>query len=202
MFDRNAVKTVGILSGTRKTCSVRFPTDAEWAARSRGIKMVRQQIGRGKSKPVPQDREKVDAALFAAIRVDKDGAEFDAAEAGQVIDAIEACKVAEVEMLTNEAVLSLEVGKVETKHRLRFPFSSEQLRYERLSISRIDAGRWMEVRVAMEPAGDLYDALSLGFEGYAGEGLTAVPLNHKFAVVHELLEECARLQEDLNDPEA
>ena len=57
---------------------------------------VRRFLGRGKSQSERVDLPKINAEVFAMIRTDKDGPEFDDAEAGMAIGRIERCAVASV----------------------------------------------------------------------------------------------------------
>ena len=96
-FDASKPFVVPILSGGEKSCEVRFPSDDEWCAWARAQRTVRHFLGRGKSQSEDVDLPKINAELFAKIRTDKDGPEFDDAEAGMVIGRIERCAVASVE---------------------------------------------------------------------------------------------------------
>lgn len=199
MFDVATPKKMSILSGSmdKKTCMVRYPSDEEWCDRIRRQKMVRQNVGRGKTRPIPQRPEIIDAALFGKIRLDLDGPTFDEAEAADVIDRVDRAEVVEVvgepEGFT---VKLLAMKRFETSHLVRVPFKGELLKHERSSFSRLDGGRTQEIRVAMEPSGALYDAIALRSSGYIG----AVPINHKYAVVFEIIQEIER-DEDDDDPE-
>ncbi len=198
-FDRNKILTVAIQSGGRKACSVRYPTDAEWCARARSQKNVRQQIGRGKTKPVPQHTEAMDAKLFAAIRQDVDGMDFTAVEAAAVVSALDQSKVDTVEFLADRAIVAMTAGSEETVHELRLPTKDQTVRHDRGTWSRVDSRNMSEVRIFLEASGDLYDELFIQQSGYAGDGLTAVPIDHKFSVIFELLADLERLEQE--DPE-
>ena len=97
VFDATKPFVVPILSGGEKQCEVRFPTDEEWCGWARSQRTVRRFLGRGKSQSEDLDLPKINAELFAKIRVDKDGPEFDDAEAGMVIARIERCMVIDVQ---------------------------------------------------------------------------------------------------------
>jgi hypothetical protein len=203
-FDTKATLRIGILSGSldRKVCVVQYPTDDQWTDRTRKLKMVRQAMGRGKSRPVPQHQESVDAALFAAIRQDADGVPFDAAEAADVIDRLDRAEVTAAKRGPDGFEFSLlAMKKSETEHVLRVPSKQQMLDHQRASIWREDGGRFQEIRVSMGPSIELYDALLVRNSGYAG----AVPANHKYAIAFELLQEVERAEEDFEgdeDPQA
>lgn len=205
MFDVSQPFKITIVSGERKTCTVSYPSDVDWCERSRSRKSIRQNIGRGKSRPVPVLSDDRDARLFERIRQDTDGPEFDAADAASVITRLDDCGVVEVAREQGLFRLTLELGfrdratkeTIKTVHKLRCPSKREQLDHQRQSVDVVDGGRMREIRVALEPSGTLYDKLVQSNEGYNG----AVPINHKFAVVYELLQEIDHLEDD-DDPEA
>jgi len=83
--------------GRREELQGAVPSDEECCAWARAQRTVRHFLGRGKSQSEDVDLPKINAELFAKIRTDKDGPEFDNAEAGMVIGRIERCAVASVE---------------------------------------------------------------------------------------------------------
>src|SRR3954466_13089713 len=93
MLDSANLFVVPIQSGGRKECKVRFPSDAEWCERARRQRSIRRFLGRGRSESEVVDSTGIDAELFARIRVDKDGADFDAADAANVLAKLERTNV-------------------------------------------------------------------------------------------------------------
>src|ERR1035437_6422740 len=180
VFDAAKPFVVPILSGGEKQCEVRFPSDEEWCGWARAQRPVRHFLGRGKSQSEDVDLPKINAELFAKIRTDKEGPEFDDAEAGMVIGRIERCAVAGVER---------EV------HVLRMPTAKEMQDHERASTSVVAARRSVETRAFLEPSGALYDKLHISHDGYAG----TVPIVHKSAAVSEVIAQLA-IEAD-EDPE-
>lgn len=207
MFDVTQPFRITIVSGEKKSCSIKYPADSDWCERTRARKSIRQNIGRGKTRPVPVRSDDQDLRLFQRLRLDTGGVEFDASDAAAVIGRLDDCGVTDVSRESGLFKLTLELGlrnrttkePLRTTHLLRCPTKREQIEHERSSVDVIDGGKMREIRVALEPSGELYDKLLKSTDGYAGE----VPINHKFAVVYELLQEIERLEEeDDEDPEA
>jgi hypothetical protein len=178
---------VPILSGGEKSCEVRFPSDEEWCAWARAQRTVRHFLGRGKSQSEDVDLPKINAELFAKIRTDKDGPEFDDAEAGMVIGRIERCAVANVEREGINYRIEMKVPGARVVHVLRMPTAKEMQDHERASTSVVAARRSVETRAFLEPSGALYDKLHISHDGYAG----AVPIVHKSAAVSEVIAQLA-----------
>jgi hypothetical protein len=156
---------------------------------------VRHFLGRGKSQSEDVDLPKINAELFAKIRTDKDGPEFDDAEAGMVIGRIERCAVANVEREGINYRIEMKVPGARVVHVLRMPTAKEMQDHERSSTSVVAARRSVETRAFLEPSGALYDKLHISHDGYAG----AVPIVHKSAAVSEVIAQLA-IEAD-EDPE-
>lgn len=199
MFDSSKSFNIPTIDGKR--CRVRFPTDQEWCDRARKQKLIRRDLGRGKSQYDPARTKQIDADLFARIREDEDGPEFDQHEAAYVIDRLDRATVQSVERNANEYTITLRVpgekGGVNTVHVLRVPSQKQADDYADASAPPpIHGERVTELRVFLEPAGPLYDAVLVRNEGYAG----AVPIIHKLAAVTAMLRDVqSRTEED--DPE-
>ncbi len=195
VFDATKPFVVPILSGGEKQCEVRFPTDDEWCGWARNQRTVRRFLGRGKSQSEDLDLPKINAELFAKIRTDKDGPEFDDAEAGMVIGRIERCTVINIEREGNNYCIEMKVPGARVVHVLRMPTAKEMQDHERASTSVVAARRSIETRAFLEPSGALYDKLHVFHDGYAG----AVPIVHKSAAVSEVIAQLAIDGDD--DPE-
>jgi hypothetical protein len=195
VFDAMKTMVVPILSGGEKQCEVRFPTDEEWCSWARAQRTIRRFLGRGKSQSEDVDLPKINAELFAKIRVDKDGPEFDDAEAGMVIGRIERCTVVNLEREGINYRIEMKVPGARVAHVLRMPTAKEMQDHERASTSVVAARRSVETRAFLEPSGALYDKLHVSHEGYAG----AVPVVHKSAAVSEVIAQLSIDGDD--DPE-
>src|ERR1700722_11444798 len=194
-FDASKPFVVSILSGGVKSCEVRFPSDDEWCAWARAQRTVRHFLGRGKLHSEDEDRPQNNAELFSHIRIDKDGPEFDGAEAVMVIGRIERCAVATVEREGINYRIEMKVPGARVVHVLRMPTAKEMQDHERASPSVVAARRSVETRAFLEPSGALYDKLHVLHDGYAG----AVPIVHKSAAVSEVIAQLA-IEAD-EDPE-
>jgi len=195
IFDASKPIVVPILSGGEKRCEVRFPTDEEWCAWARAQRTVRHFLGRGKSQSEDLDLPKINAELFAKVRTDKDGPEFDEAEAGVVIGRVERCAVTGIEREGANYRIDMKVPGARVAHVLRMPTAREMQDHERASTSVIAARRSVETRAFLEPSGLLYDKLHVSHDGYAA----AVPIIHKSAAVSEVIAQLAIEGDD--DPE-
>ncbi len=198
MFDQTKEFVVKILSGSEKLCTVRFPSDEEWCARTRAQRAIRRILGRGKSQYEVTNAEEADAELFAKIRQDKDGAEFDAAEAAKVIERLERCQVVDVERQGDRFRIEMKVPGAHVVHVLKIPTQKDVLDYGRASVRAIDGRRQQEIRLALEPSAELWAKVKAGVEGYANPD--AVPIVHKDVAVVELLAQVEAAQEE-DDPE-
>jgi len=195
VLDASKEIEVPIMSGGEKRCRVRFPTDAEWCDWARAQRTVRRFLGRGKSQSEEVDLPRINAELFAKIRVDTDGPEFDEAEAGMVIGRIERAVVTECEREGNNYCMAMKVAGAQVTHVLRMPKASEIQEHERASTSVVAARRSVETRAFLEPSGMLYDKLHVSHDGYAGD----VPIVHKSSAVSEVIAQLAIESDD--DPE-
>ena len=196
VFDVSKPIVVPILSGGEKSCEVRFPTDEEWCGWARAQRTVRRFLGRGKSQSEELDLPKINAELFARIRTDKDGVEFDPAEAGMVIGRIERSTITDIEREGTNYRIHMKVPGARVKHVLRMPTAKEMQEHERASTSVVAARRSIETRAFLEPSGALYDLLHVSHEGYANG---SVPIIHKSAAVSEVIAQLSIEADD--DPE-
>ena len=187
VFDAAKPLVVPILSGGEKSCEVRFPTDAEWCGWARAQRTIRHFLGRGKSQSEDVELPRINAELFGKIRLDKDGPEFDEAEAGMVIGRVERCTVTGVDREGVNYRIGMKVPGARVEHVLRMPTAKEMQDHDRASTSVVAARRSIETRAFLEPSGALYAKLHVSHEGYAGD----VPIIHQSAAVSEVVAQLA-----------
>lgn len=197
LFNSGSEFVIPILSGGEKRCTVRFPTDAEWIARAGRQKTVQHMLGRGKSRSEVLNSEAIDAELFAKIRKDEDGPEFDQAEASAVIARLERTTITEVNREGNNFRVKMRVPGATVEHVLRIPTCGEVDAYSAASVSVTSGRRQQEIRINLEPAAVLYDKIHVSHEGYAG----AAPIPHKDAAVFEVIAQLRALEDEIDDPE-
>jgi hypothetical protein len=198
MFRLNVVDgfTVKVLGADGpKPCRIRYPKDQEWCQRIHRVRVIRTNVGRDLyESDVPQAKQ--DAAnleLLNLIRLDKDGPVFDAAEAADVIDRIDRSRIVSTEREGQQFIITFEVAKETTVHRMRIPAPRDLRTFEESRMHISSGKRHTEIRSSLEPAGDLYNKCLVSVEGYAAE----VPITHKFAVVNELADQVATATDEL-----
>ena len=185
MFDVTKKFTINIPTGDEtKTCRLRFPTDAEWIERSRSLQTIRRSVGRGKAVMEIPNSDAVDARLFAKIRVDDNGVEFDEAEAAYAVRLLDSLTVTEAEMVPEGFRVVLTAYGMEMVHVLGRPMQRDILEYSRNVVKVVDARRQQEIKISLVPARELYDKLCKSTEGYQ-PGME-IPIVHKDAVISEI----------------
>lgn len=182
-----------------KRATVRFPSDEEWCRRMRKQETVVRDLGRGKTQTEVTNAEAVDAELFDLVRLDKDGAPFDPYEASRVIATIGAAKPAgPPERIGAGYAIALKVPGGQVVHRLKMPTTRQLADYRAAACCPTDHKyNVSHLRLALEPAGVLYDALLQEVEGYDGP----VPVVHKALVVSEIRADIDALTTGELDPE-
>lgn len=198
-FNREAHFDVKIISGEEKVATLRFPTDQELCDRARKLKLVRRNLGRGKTQSEAGNGVELSADLFARIRVDKDGPVFDDSDAAAFIGRLDRCEVSDVEREGNQFRVTMKVPGTTVEHVLKMPTQKDLIDFGRNSMTAIDDRRQSEIRLKLEPSGDLWGRMVVSVEGYEGEGHGAVPITHKDAALNEVIAQVQRLEED-DDP--
>lgn len=199
LFDHRLEKTLRLPVPSSKRCRLRFPTDQEWVEAHRRVKLVRQNLGRGKSRTETYGVEEGHQQLFNEIRQD-DAEPFDEVEASRIIETLTMAEAEPAKPNGSGCTIPLlVVGDVETLHSMRYPSLKNQRRYDReaTTVTTLGGGN-VEIRGNLEVTGQLYDDLLIEARGYA-EG-ARVPLAHKQAVISELMASLAELEVAVEDP--
>lgn len=181
-------------SRIRKSCDLRFPTDAEWRERSRKICFVTTPSGHDRSRTEETGEDAANLALFQSIRQDQ-GEPFDESEASRMIESITRCTVLESGLVDDRfAVRLLLFSRMEVVHLVKIPSAKQERTYRREVLNRETVGRHGRVESRINPAAGekLYDALEPEARGYA-EG-ASVPLLHKTTVIGELMQALEELE--------
>ena len=175
-----------------KTALVRLPTSAEMIERINRQKTIRNSIGRGKWQSDLVPNPEADLKLFEALRLDKDGEKFSAAECRAAILKFTAADVLSSERVVEGYVITLRTPFGDLSHTVREPFEDEMFEYGRTNFASTDLrhGR-EELAWRADAAVKLYDLVFKSAEGYAAG--YDVPAHHKFAVAGELAQAVAEL---------
>lgn len=179
-----------------KAVTVRFPTDEEWAERTRRRKVLIRHLGRGRSETVPEPSEAADAELLAKIRLTgaDAGAEVDPYEAGRILDQLALAEVEDVSPEPGDYRVRLRVPGAITGHSLRVPSAKELFEYKRSFARIVDLPyNRQEITINLAAGATLYDRLCLAVEGYApgadgASPATQVPIIHKAAAVRAAID--------------
>ena len=185
-FDAREPFIVEILSGTTRTCTVRYPSDKEWIERQNKLRIVRRDLGRGKSQTDRIRTEQIDEPLFRKI-LTSDAPDFDEYEAAMVIEVLMRADVdlAGVEKLGETTKIPMTVfGNREVLFEFRNPRRRAIVEYNNAVVSVVNEKRGQEVRVFMGPSAELFDAHLIAAEGYAPG--SPIPIVHKDAAVYQL----------------
>ncbi len=197
-FNSNGTFRPVIVSSEEKFCTVRFPTDKEWCARSKRLQIIRRDLGRGRTQRDVTKPERVDKDLFDVI-VKTDDNQLDEYEASKVIQRLGSASVRAVDRIGNSFRITMLVfGGVEVVHELKMPSLKDSTEFGRTSVKETDGRRHTTFSVVLEPSGELWDKLMVSVEGYAdGSG---IPIVHKDIALVEVLQQCQAI-EDEADPE-
>ena len=184
MFDASAEIAMAAPARVGGTLTVRWPTDAEWAARSRARKFITRRLGRGKSETIAPEPGAPDLKLYEAITLNG-SPPLTAAEASMMLEAIGMCLVTNVEVKDNEAVVSMNVVTGPVEHRIKLPTADQILAYRRAAFRQIDLPYGQgQITFTPEAGARLWDQCEGKSESYQG----AVPGPHKAEAVRVVID--------------
>jgi hypothetical protein len=165
-----------------KMCVLRLPTSEQIMTYMRAQKSVYRDLGRGQGEGEDLPTPQADQKLFNAIRIDKDGDEFDDAEALYAISQILLHRVVKTERDGQQYEVTLKTLFGDTTHTIEIPFQKDMAEYRRGIYKSRDVGRNVEERrFPPEVPVKLYDKFVRSSEGYAKN--EPVPPHHKRSVV-------------------
>ena len=188
LFDSREPFIVEILSGITRTATVRYPTDKEWIDRQNKLRIVRRDLGRGKSQTDRVRTELIDDKLFRdLLKPGTDAPDFDEYEAALVIEVLMRAEVdlAGIEKLGETTKIPMTVfGNRTVAFHFRNPRRRAIVEYNNSVVSVINEKRGQEVRVFMAPSAELFDAHLIEATGYAPG--SPIPIVHKDSAIYQL----------------
>ena len=137
LFDNQAEFTMAAPARVGGTLTVRWPTDQEWAARSRARRFITRRLGRGKSETVSPKPGEAELKLYEAITLNG-SPPLTAAEASMLLEAMGHCLVTNVEVEGNQATVSMNIFTGPVRHRLKLPTADQILEYKASAFRQID----------------------------------------------------------------
>jgi len=181
-----------------KAIRVRFPSDKEWIERQRKRKVIVKQLGRGASETTIPNSENADAALLEKIRLPEDNAtEVDAFEASRVIEQLSQAEVDDVAQVGDAFRVTLRVLGGSVAHLLKMPSAKDVFEYRRGFARVLDLPyNRQELIINLAPAGELYQKLVQGSEGYSGD----VPIIHQAVAVKAAIDALDAAFQETGDP--
>ncbi len=186
-FDTTQVFIVEIQSGARRSATLKYPTDAQWVARTNAQKIIRTDLGRGKSSSKSTPLESWDQTLFTERLQGEPTLPFDEYEASMAIDRLARAEVIESELVGDDSTrVKISVfGDREAEFIMRNPRRRQIVEYGRAAVTFMSTAKGGETRLSLEPSGRLFDELLVKSTGYA-EG-SVIPIIHKDVVVVEVI---------------
>jgi hypothetical protein len=175
--------------GHDKTAVVGLPTEDQLAAYLNSKKLLRWDLGRGKSKTTFVNNRKAEHQLFRQIRLDS-GLPFDEYEISYVITKVLHHEHAECKKRGDNYEITLQTLFGDVVHQLRVPSGNEVHRYCRTFSTSTEMPHGLrEIRTHAGAGCTLYDACVVGIQGYdASYTTSSVPAHHKCAAVLALVD--------------
>jgi hypothetical protein len=187
VFDARQPFEITIVSGGRRHCRVKFPTDGQWNARAAKQKINRTDLGRGKSQSKLTPLEHFDSVLFKEILLESPSDEFDEYEASLVIDRLRKAEVSAREAVGDDKVRveMIVFGDVMVEVLLKQPRRRLVVEYGRAAVNVVNHEKGAETSVSLDASGTLFDQIFISAKGYA-EG-SSIPLCHKDVVAMAII---------------
>jgi hypothetical protein len=186
MFDEKAEIGMPAPARVGGNLLVRWPTDAEWAARSRARKFITRNLGRGKRETVTPQPGEPDLKLYEAISLNG-SPPLSAAEAAMVLESLAVAIVTDVQVEGNEGCVTMNILTGQVQHYLRVPTADEIFEYKRAAFKLYDLPHGQaQTSFTPEAGARLYDQCNgrSGPEAYKG----AVPGPHKAEAVRAVID--------------
>ena len=193
-----------LITHPEKQCLLRLPTSAELMDYLGSQRSLMRDLGRGKSKYEEVPNPRADRKLFDALRLDKNGEEFDDAEALYAIGLITRIRVADCTRDGQQYIVSLYTLFGPTIHTVNGPWRKDMVEYSRTVDDPVTLPHGVEQhRFPPEVPCKLYDKILVSVTGYTDTGngsvlTNVVPPHHKRAVVNAVMEALSLLDPSLD----
>ncbi len=187
VFDTTEKFIVTIQSGGTRRVELKYPTDAQWIARTNAQKIIRMDLGRGRSKSTATPIEVHDARLFDQCKIGEPSAAFDEFEASLAIDKLTKADIIDTELVgDDQAIIRMEVfGGARVEFVMNMPRRRHAVEYGRAAVNVTATLKGAETVVSLEPSLRLFDQLLVSKAGYAEN--SAVPIIHKDVAIVALI---------------
>jgi len=179
---------VAATNGEVQEVMVRYPSDEEWAARSRSRKIIIRRLGRGMTENVPPPPSDADVRLYESITLN--GApKMTPAEAAKFLEMLSQADVYNVTVEGAEAVVEMSVMTGHVEHRMKIPTADQIVSFRNAGFRVIDLPfNQQEIRVTPDAGARLYDQCGGRSDFYTN----GIPSVHKDAAVKAVIETIER----------
>lgn len=172
-------------TGDERMITVSWPSDHQWVRRQRSRTITIRNLGRGATETKVDPDEDVSLSIYNQIK-QPGSPDLSPADAEFIIDYLSNCDVLSVDRELGVFAVKMDVPGVAEPvvHSLRCPTMSQIRKYENGKVSSRQ-GRYglTKLQLLIEPAGDLYDDLTVD------SGFKACPIIHKSAAVEAVISE-------------
>ena len=180
-----------------KLCVLRLPKTDELLSYLGAERQLYRDLGRRMGESEYVLNPKAELELFGAIRIDKNGPEFDAEEAKFAIGSLLLFEVRDCIRDGQQYVITISTRFGRVAHTLSIPFQRDLAEYRRNVYKSRDLPHNLEERrFPPEVPCKLWDKVMVSVDGYA-DG-TAVPPHHKKAAVNEMVQALIALDPQLD----
>ena len=185
MFDTTAeIELAMRLESGAKSVLVRWPSDEEWAERSKKRKIIIQRLGRGVTETKPPEPGDADLALYGKIALNGTPA-LTKGEAFQVAETLSTCTITNVEIDGDYATVEMIVLTGPVRHTLKIPSADQVVAFRRSGFRLLDQPfNRQEITLFLDPGGKLWDTCGGKSEDYQGP----VPVIQKDAAVRAVID--------------
>jgi len=178
-----------------QTVKVRWPSDEEWAERSKGWRILMHRLGRGLTE-TRVESEMTDLRLYNKIR-EEDAPELTADEAVKIVETISRCDITDVKLDMDEAEVEMTVvGGIKVTHVLRIPTTAEVTQFRRAATRVMDLPHNVQqLKTNLSAGSSLWEKCHIRHENY----VNGVPITHRDAAMRAVIDSCERAAESPAD---
>jgi hypothetical protein len=170
-----------------KIYAVRFPTDEEWCWRARALTAITRNLGRDARRTEVPDELRISKELVVKIlHGESRDSDIEEYTARKILETLGQCELAQTQdRIGNVYVIEMVVPGATVTHRLKIPTQRQIGEYEKSNITATARRNSTEIKLPLEPSGELWDQIQDGVSGY--DDLSSVSILHKDVSVKQVI---------------